>query len=82
MLNKEFEYYLKNQNELVEKYNGKFIVLKDQKVVGVYDSQNEAYSESVAKFELGSFLIQHCTSGAEGYTQTFHSRVVINAVHI
>ena len=53
MLEKEFQYYLDNQSELVEKYIDKFIVIKDRKVIGVYDSEIKAYSESAKNHELG-----------------------------
>jgi hypothetical protein len=34
MLDKEFRYYLDNQSDLVKKYNGRFIVIIDNEVVG------------------------------------------------
>lgn len=76
MLEKQFKYYLDHQEELVEKYRGKFLVIKDESVVGVYDSELDAYRESVKKYELGTFLIQECTPGEESYTQTFRTRVI------
>lgn len=78
MLEKEFKYYIENQNELVKKFLGKFIVIKDNQVIGDYDSQSEAYSETIKTHSIGTFLIQHCMPGTENYTQTFHSRVVFN----
>lgn len=80
MLDKEFKYYLKNQDELVKKYGGKFIVLKDKKVIGVYSSHSEAYNETVKNEELGTFLIQHCLPGTNSHSQTFHSQVIIHAI--
>jgi hypothetical protein len=74
-LEKEFEYYLENQDSLVEKYNGKFIVIKDSHVVGAYDSEWEAVEETKKEHELGTFLVQKCEPGRESYTQTYHSRV-------
>jgi len=79
MLEKEFKYYLKNQDELVKKYEGKFIVLKDEKVIGAYSSHLEAYNETVKTEELGTFLIQHCLPGSNSHSQTFHSQVIIHA---
>ena len=78
MLEDNFKYYLKNQDELVKKYNGKFIVIKDNKVVDVYETYEDAYFESETKYELGTFIIQHCLPGDESYTHTFHSRVITN----
>jgi hypothetical protein len=79
MLEHEFQYYLDHQLELVEKYSGKFIVIKNKRVIGNYNSHGEAYNEALKTEKLGTFLIQHCTPGNEGYTQTFHSQVIIHA---
>ena len=76
-LKKEFDFYVQNQKELVKKYNGKFIVIKNQKVIEVYDSEAEAYQKAQEKNDLGTFLIQKCSSGEESYTQTFHSRILV-----
>ena len=76
-LTKEFEYYTAYQKELVEKYEGKFVVIKNQQVIGSYDSEIEAYEEAQKVNTLGTFLIQHVEPGAESYTQTFYSRVSI-----
>jgi hypothetical protein len=78
MLTTEFKYYIDNQLELVEKFKGKFLVIKDQGVIGVYDSEIDAYSETIKVEELGTFLIQECQPGDENYTQTFRTRVIFN----
>ncbi|MDR2840908.1 MAG: hypothetical protein LBV75_06550 [Paludibacter sp.] len=75
MLEKEFEYYLKNQDALVKNYNNKFIVIVGESVVGAYETYADAYFSSIKTLELGTFLIQKCTEGEEAYTQHFHSRV-------
>lgn len=74
-LEKDFQYFLKNKKELVEKYNGKFIVIKNQQIIGVYGSEVEAVTETEKEHTLGSFLVQKCEPGSESYTQTYHSRV-------
>lgn len=76
-LEEEFEYYLSNQDDLVKEYNGKYLVIRDHEVVGVYDSELDAYKDASEKYEMGTFLIQHCLPGEESHTQTFHSRVGI-----
>jgi len=75
-LEREFEYYLDHQDEFVEKYRGKVIVIKDCDVIGVYDSDIEAVEETTKTHELGTFLVQKCESGAENIAQTFQSRAV------
>jgi hypothetical protein len=74
-LEREFQYYLQNQDELVNKYNGKFIVIKDSQVIGAFDEELEAIEKTSEKHELGTFLVQKCEPGSGGYTQTYHSRV-------
>lgn len=75
MLEKEFQYYLDHQDELVKKHSGKFLVIKGNEVIGVYDAEDEAYFETEKEHEAGSFLIQLCEPGDGSYTQTYHSRV-------
>jgi hypothetical protein len=74
-LEKDFQFYLDNQAELVEKYNGKYIVIKDCRVIGAFDSEIKAVEETSKEHELGTFLVQKCEPGSESYTQTYHSRV-------
>ena len=73
-LEKEFKFYLSNKKELNKKYNGKFIIIKGDKVMGEYNSEIEAYQDGEKKFGLGKFLIQLC-SLTEETPQVFHSRV-------
>lgn len=78
MLEKEFEYYLEHQNELLQKYENRYIVIVGSKVVGDYANNEEALIEAKKTYQLGSFLIQKCTEGDSAYTYTFHSRVRFN----
>ena len=75
MLEKEFEYFLENQEALVEEYPDKVIVIVGLEVVGAYDSHQEAISEALKRYERGTFLVQECKPGPDAYTLTFHSRV-------
>ena len=74
-LEKEFDFYLQHQAELVSRYNGKVIVIKDGKVTGAYDDELEAVKQTSREHEIGTFLVQKCEAGTESYTQNFHSRV-------
>jgi len=75
MLDKEFSYYLEHQSELLKKYNNRFIVVIGEKVIGDYDSHEQALFQTKKKHKLGTFLIQECTEGERAYTMTFNSRV-------
>lgn len=75
-LENDFKYYVEHQAELVKKYTGKFIVIKNCEVIGVYDSQIIALKETTKIHALGTFLVKECKPGTESYTQTYHSRVL------
>jgi hypothetical protein len=76
MLEKEFQYYLTHQDDLIKQYNsGKYVVIAGQEVVGVYDDDLIALIDTRKTREQGTFLIQKCTPGKDDYTSTFHSRV-------
>jgi prephenate dehydrogenase len=78
MLEREFKYYLDHQEELVKAHYGRFILIKEDKVLGDFGSEVEAivHARSVLNLKMGSFLVQHCLPGEENYTQYFHSRVM------
>lgn len=75
-LEKEFQYYLDHQNELLKSFNGRYIVIADGQIIGDYSTEAEAVETTASKRELGTFLVQKCEPGNAGHTQTFHSRVV------
>lgn len=75
MLEKEFKYYLDHQAKLVEQYEGKYIAIIGEEVIGQFESEEEAFFNLSEKYEPGTFLIQYCEKGDSSYTQTFHSRV-------
>jgi hypothetical protein len=75
MLDKEFKFYLDHQEDLVKNYNGKYLVIKGEEVIGVFDTEDQAYFETEKTIEPGTFLIQLCEPGDTSYTQIYHSRV-------
>lgn len=76
-LQQEFEFYRANQEEMVKQYDGRVIVLKGHKVLGVYDSHLAAFTESVKDHERGTFLIQQVSEGSEAYTAILSSPGVL-----
>ncbi len=76
-LQKEFEYYLKHQDELVSQYDGKFIVIMNCQVIGSYDSELEAITETNKQHDLGTFLVQKCEAGTDSCSYMYHSRVIL-----
>jgi hypothetical protein len=74
-LEKEFQFYLDHQDDLVKQHEGRVVVIKGQKVLSVYDDEAAAILETEKTEELGTFLVQRCTPGDDAYTNRFHSRV-------
>jgi len=68
MFEEELEFFKEHQAELVEKFDGKFLVIKGNEVLGAYDSTIDALNAGVKKNELGSFMIQPCEPGPGAYT--------------
>ena len=77
-LEKDFAYYLEHQDEMVEKYDGKYVVIRDGQVLGDYDDELTAITETQKSQELGTFLVQKVSKGTGDYSQTFHSRAVFS----
>jgi len=76
MLENEIKYYIENQESLLQKYNGKHLVIQNQSIKGVYDSDLTAYLESEKKFEKGTFLIIFCSPGTDSYSNTYYNQRV------
>ena len=77
-LRDEFQYYLDHQDEIVKQYDGQFVVIKNSQVIGTYNDELTAVTETQKSEELGTFLIQKVSRGSGDYTQTFHSRAVFS----
>jgi hypothetical protein len=75
MLEQEFKYFEDHKDELLKQYTGKFIAIVGTQVVGVFDSELEAYTAMKKDRKAGTFLIQQCSPGED--TRTFHSRVAV-----
>lgn len=73
-----FEWYLENQDTLIEKYNGKVLVIKDFSVVGAFDEEIKAYFYGKENFGMGNFIIQRCTSGQEAYVAHIYTPFIVS----
>lgn len=72
MLEKEYEFFQKNKKEFKKKYLGKFIVIKNEEIIGVYSSSGEALKETSKNHAMGTFLIQEVVENDSDYIQRFH----------
>lgn len=58
MLDKELQFYQENLQEWLKTYSGKFVVVKDNELIGFFDNNEQALSEGARRFGLTSFLVR------------------------
>jgi hypothetical protein len=75
-LQKCFNFYLENLKELSERYNGKYIAIKDCRVLGAYDTFDIAYMETLKKETSGTFIIQKAENNPAAYTSTYYNNLI------
>lgn len=61
LLKKEYDYYLLHKEELLEKYEGQFIVIKGKKVRGPFSTNKEAYEAGLEEFGNVPMFIRQVT---------------------
>lgn len=76
MLEREFKYFQDHQQELAEQHSGKYLVIKGENVIGVFEKEIDAYFQTQQEHPLGTFLIQFCSADKEVYIQNFTSRAI------
>jgi hypothetical protein len=59
MLIDEIGYYKKNKQEFISLYNGKFLIIKDKGVMGVFETRSHANDEALRLYAIGSYIIEH-----------------------
>ena len=74
----QLDHYKECQQELLKKYEGQIVAVKDGEVLGVFPTKTDALEETSKNHSPGSFLIIKCTKGDEEYTRRFRSRVLLS----
>ena len=74
-LKDEFAFYVENQKDLGDKYEGKYIVIKSRQVIGHYSSRQEALDTTLKEHSMGTFLLRKCDPDPDSLKETYHSRV-------
>ena len=62
LLERQNQYFIQNEPELIERYGGQFIVIHNEKVAESFGSERDAYIYSVKHFQIGTFLIREVKS--------------------
>ena len=71
----DFKWFVNNHDRLVNKYNGKYVVIRRKKVITSSDTLMQGVEKALAMgHKLGTFIVQLCTEGENGYTVHVYSR--------
>lgn len=64
-LDTELQFYKRNKPDLLAKYEGKYVVIVGESVVGDYDSYQEAVTTTAKTYKPGTFFVQFVTAEDE-----------------
>lgn len=76
-LEKQYNYYLEHEKELLEKYEGKYLVISNNLEVYPFDGKKEAYVYGADNCGLGNFLLQYCDYDTTHTVHTVNIRLAI-----
>jgi hypothetical protein len=62
--------------ELYQTYGHKFVAIKDQNILGAYDSFDTALDDTLKTEPIGTFLIQECFENKEKAIYHFQGNVI------
>lgn len=65
MFEKELEYYRENKDTLLQHNENQFVVIKDDKLIGAFTTEQEAYEAGLKELGNVSFLIKRVTKEEE-----------------
>jgi hypothetical protein len=72
---KDFDYFLNNLESLYKQYGHKFVVVKNEGILGVYDTFETALYTTLKTEQLGTFLVQECFENKEKMMHHFQCNV-------
>lgn len=64
-LRREYEHYLTIKSSLLPVNSGKFALIKDEELIGVFDTDADAYRAGLGRFGNVPFLIVRVQEGEE-----------------
>ena len=65
MLEKERQYFSKHHAELISRHLGKVVLVKDEELIGAFNTIEEALAEGARRFGLTPFLVREVTASEE-----------------
>lgn len=75
LLKKELETFAKNKPELLSDHTGKYALIKDDKIIRIFESQNDAIKTGFEMFGNKPFLVKKIEAIEQ--TQNFTSNLIL-----
>lgn len=72
-LAEEYDYYLRIREELAKEYEGKFVAIKGQEVLGTYDDYMQAANSVYVAHERGTVLMQEINMDPDAHVVILHT---------
>lgn len=69
-LQRQYDYYVNHESELVKKYEGQYLVISDTFIVQSFSDEMTAYTFGVKNFGAGHFLLHKCEKGSLDVVET------------
>jgi hypothetical protein len=73
MQKKDYAWFLNNYSDLFSKYGSVYLAIKNESVIGIYNSYAEGVKETSKTESLGSFIVQKCDGSEAAYTNYISS---------
>ena len=65
MLERERQYFSEHLVELLSQHLGKFVVIRDDELIGAFNTIEEALADGARRFGLTPFLVRQVTNATE-----------------
>ena len=65
MFEKEFQYYREHKDELLKHYENQYLLIKDDRFLGAFTTEQEAYEAGLKELGNTPFLIKRATKEEE-----------------
>ena len=71
----DYDFFINNLAKLYKEYGHRFLVIKNERVIGAYHSFDDAYTDTIKTEDLGTFLIQECVENPDDLIMHFSSNI-------
>lgn len=68
MQEKDFKWFVDNYKSLYRAYGNSFLAIKNERVLGAYNTYAEAVKETEKSEKIGTFIVQECNGSESAYT--------------